>query len=87
MPPIEVFVGLDAVKSSAEEVPGLPTRAELQQWLAEHDIIEKETEIFDTGELKKLRQLTKGGVFVPSLSLPSLTFPSGNPTEPIPRGH
>jgi hypothetical protein len=60
MPPIEVFAGLDAVQSSAEEVPGLPTRAELQQWLAEHDTIEKETEIFDTGELKKLRQLTKG---------------------------
>ena len=26
----------------------------------EHDTIEKETEVFDTGELKKLRQLTKG---------------------------
>jgi hypothetical protein len=43
-----------------EEVPGLPTRAELQVMVAEHDVIEKETEIFDTGELKKLRQLTKG---------------------------
>lgn len=84
MPPIEVFAGLDAVQSSAEEVPGLPTRAELQQWLAEHDAIEKETEIFDTGELKKLRQLTKGAIIVPSLSLPSLTFLSGNPAEPIP---
>ncbi|KAF8665600.1 hypothetical protein AX16_000057 [Volvariella volvacea WC 439] len=59
MPPIEVFVGMESIKSSAEEVPGLPTRDELQRWLAEHDIIEKETEIFDTGELKKLRQLTK----------------------------
>ena len=28
--------------------------------VTEHDIIEKETEIFDTGELTKLRQLTKG---------------------------
>jgi len=28
--------------------------------VAEHDAIEKETEIFDKGELKKLRQLTKG---------------------------
>lgn len=55
-----MFVGLDAVRSSAEVVPGLPARAELQKWLAEHDIIEKETEIFDTGELKKLRKLTKG---------------------------
>lgn len=60
MPPIEVFVGMDAIRTSAEEVPGLPTRQELQQWLVEHDTIEKETEIFDTGELTKLRQLTKG---------------------------
>ncbi|KAJ3766372.1 hypothetical protein FB446DRAFT_849723 [Lentinula raphanica] len=59
MPPIEVFVGLDAVQSSAEEVPGLPTREELKQWLAEHDAVEKETEIFDTGELKKLRNFTR----------------------------
>lgn len=60
MPPIEVFAALDAVRSSAEDVPGLPTRAELQKWIAEHDVIEKETEVFDTGELTKLRQLTKG---------------------------
>ncbi|KDR83400.1 hypothetical protein GALMADRAFT_56704 [Galerina marginata CBS 339.88] len=59
LPPIEVFVGLDAIRSSLEDVPGLPTREELQQWMAEHDAIEKETEIFDTGELTKLRQLTK----------------------------
>ncbi|RDB23195.1 hypothetical protein Hypma_009619 [Hypsizygus marmoreus] len=59
MPPIEVFVGLDAVHASAEHVPGLPTREELKQWVAEHDAIEKETEIFDRGELTKLRQLTK----------------------------
>lgn len=60
MPPIEVFVGLDAIRASAEQVPGLPTRAELDQWLVEHDTIEKETEVFDTGELKKLRKITKG---------------------------
>ena len=48
------------MRSSAEDIPGLPTRADLQQWVAEHDVIEKETEIFDTGELTKLRQLTKG---------------------------
>lgn len=53
-------MGMDAVKASAEVVPGLPSREELQQWVAEHDIIEKETEIFDRGELAKLRQLTKG---------------------------
>lgn len=60
MPPVEVFVGLDAIRSSAEEVPGLPTRAELQEWLLEHDTIERETDIFDSGELRKLRKITKG---------------------------
>jgi hypothetical protein len=59
LPPIEVFVGLDAIRTSAEDIPGLPTRKQLQEWLAEHDRIEKETEIFDSGELKKLRALTK----------------------------
>lgn len=60
LPPIQVFVGLDAVRTSAPDVPGLPTREELAQWLAEHDKIEKETEIFDSGELKKLKKFTKG---------------------------
>ncbi|KAG1753785.1 uncharacterized protein EDB91DRAFT_1099814 [Suillus paluster] len=59
LPPIEVFVGLDAIRTSAEDIPGLPTREQLQEWLTEHDRIEKETEIFDSGELKKLRALTK----------------------------
>ncbi|KAG1892739.1 hypothetical protein F4604DRAFT_1701340 [Suillus subluteus] len=59
LPPIEVFVGLDAIRTSAEDIPGLPTREQLQEWLAEHDRIEKEIEIFDSGELKKLRALTK----------------------------
>ncbi|KAG5646454.1 hypothetical protein DXG03_003504 [Asterophora parasitica] len=59
MPPIEVFVGLDAVRASAEHVIGLATRDELNRWIAEHDAIEKETEVFDRGELTKLRQLTK----------------------------
>lgn len=69
MPPIQVFVGLDAVRASAKEVPGLPTRAELQQWLEEHDKIEKETEIFDSGELRKLKKFTKG---VCQLSVPAV---------------
>lgn len=60
MPPIEVFVGLDAIRSSSETVPGLPTREELQHFLEEHDRIEKETEIVDSGELMKLRMFTKG---------------------------
>ncbi|KAI0771489.1 hypothetical protein BD413DRAFT_663517 [Trametes elegans] len=59
LPPIEVFAGLDAVRESATEVPGLPTREQLKQWIAEHDRIEKETEIFDSGELRKLKKFTK----------------------------
>ena len=43
MPPIKVFVGLDAVRASAEEVPGLPTREELKQWLAELMFVELKT--------------------------------------------
>ncbi|KXN87916.1 hypothetical protein AN958_07926 [Leucoagaricus sp. SymC.cos] len=59
MPTIEVFVGLDAIRASAEVVPGLPSRATLEEWLAKHDSVDKETEIFDIAELEKLRQLTK----------------------------
>ncbi|OJT07346.1 hypothetical protein TRAPUB_1812 [Trametes pubescens] len=59
LPPIEVFTGLDAVRQSAAEVPGLPTREQLKQWMVEHDKIEKETEVFDSGELRKLKKFTK----------------------------
>ncbi|TFK86817.1 hypothetical protein K466DRAFT_136728, partial [Polyporus arcularius HHB13444] len=59
LPPIEVFAGLDAVRASATEVPGLPSRAQLQEWREEHDRIEKETEVFDSGEYKKLKKFTK----------------------------
>ncbi|KAJ7937306.1 hypothetical protein B0H13DRAFT_2246539 [Mycena leptocephala] len=59
MPPIEVFVGMDSIKASAEEVPGLATRQELRQWLVEHDAIEKETEVFDSGELQTIKKFTK----------------------------
>jgi hypothetical protein len=61
MPPIEVFAALDSLRSGSEEISrSLPTREELQNWLVEHDRIEKETEIFDAGEFKKLKQFTKG---------------------------
>ncbi|KAI0320620.1 hypothetical protein OF83DRAFT_529791 [Amylostereum chailletii] len=59
MPAVELFAGLDAVRTSLPVVPGLPSRAELQEWLAEHDKIEKETEAFDSGELKKFKAFTK----------------------------
>lgn len=69
MPPLELFVGLDAVRESALEVPGLPTRDELKQWLVEHDKIEKETEIFDSGELTKFKKITKGACLLYTLGI------------------
>jgi len=60
MPVIKVFAGLEAIRASAEVVSELPSRATLEEWLAKHDSVDKETEIFDTAELEKLRQLTKG---------------------------
>lgn len=61
MPPIEVFAGLDTLRSGSETISSqLPTRAKLQAWVAEHDKIEKETEIFDAGEFRKLKKFTKG---------------------------
>ncbi|TFK27034.1 hypothetical protein FA15DRAFT_666767 [Coprinopsis marcescibilis] len=59
LPPIEVFAGLDSLRNKEDVCSGLPSRELLKQWIIEHDIIEKETEMFDKGELKKLRQLTK----------------------------
>jgi len=94
MPPIEVFVGLDTLRSSSETISSeLPTRAELQAWVVEHDKIEKETEIFDAGEFRKLKKFTKGP---PPLHFPrdagimmlifTMIF-SRCSTEPIPRRH
>lgn len=60
MPPIELFADLDAVRTSSPSISGLPTRKQLGGWLIEHDKIEKETEIFDSGELKKFKNFTMG---------------------------
>ena len=60
MPPIELFADLDAVCASSPAISGLPTRKQLEVWLIEHDKIEKETEIFDSGELKKFKNFTMG---------------------------
>lgn len=61
MPPIEVFIGLDTLRSASETISSeLPSRAELKTWVVEHDKIEKETEIFDAGEFRKLKKFTKG---------------------------
>jgi len=94
MPPIEVFVGLDALRSGLETISSqLPTRAELQAWVIEHDKIEKETEIFDAGEFRKLKKFTKGpssshlphaaGIVMLILTM----IPSRCSKEPIPRRH
>ncbi|KAI0306919.1 hypothetical protein B0F90DRAFT_1683521 [Multifurca ochricompacta] len=56
---IEPFADLDAVHASTAAISGLPTRSQLELWLIEHDKIEKETELFDSGELKKFKKFTK----------------------------
>lgn len=89
MPPIEVFAGIESLRSGSEGISsGLPTRAELQKWLVEHDRIEKETEIFDVGEFRKLKKFTKGAVHS-SLDYDSITEPflSRCTTESFTRGH
>jgi len=73
MPHIELFADLDAVRASSPAVSGLPTRKQLKEWLIEHDKIEKETEMFDSGELKKFKNFTMGqcrSVFFFSCSFP-----------------
>lgn len=63
MPPIEVFAGVQALQSLSEEIPpSLPTRAQLDRWLEEHDRTEKETDVFDAEDMSKLKKLTKGGL-------------------------
>ena len=59
MPPIEVFAGLEQLLSE-EVIAGLPTRKQLEDWLKEHDAIEKETEQFDTGDMIRLKKFAKG---------------------------
>ena len=57
---MELFTGLDDIRASSLDIPGLPSRAELRVWITEHDRIEKDTEIFDSGELKRFKAFTKG---------------------------
>ena len=95
MPPIEVFVGLDTLRSGlATTSSELPNRAELKAWVVEHDKIEKETEIFDAGEFRKLKKFTKGPSSLHSPAFPAVPMTlistaiySRCPKEPIPRRH
>lgn len=56
LPLIEVFPDKKDITPSKTSA----TRAQWNDWLVEQDKIEKETEIFDSGDLKKLKKLTKG---------------------------
>lgn len=62
LPTIDVFAGMDDLSKPLEEICGLATRAQLNEWIAEHDKIEKETESFDSGDLRKLKKFTKGNI-------------------------
>lgn len=55
-----MFAGVDQLSTTTEEIHGLATRTQLEDWLVEHEKIEKETETFDSGDLKKLKKFTKG---------------------------
>ncbi|KAH8118351.1 hypothetical protein DFH11DRAFT_1566963 [Phellopilus nigrolimitatus] len=59
LPAIEVLAGMEELSKPHDQISGLATRAQLNDWLIEHDRIEKETEIFDSGDLRKLKKLTK----------------------------
>lgn len=51
---------MQELSKTHDEIPTLATRAQLDTWFDEHDKIEKETEVFDAGDLKKLKAVTKG---------------------------
>ncbi|KAL5508243.1 hypothetical protein ACEPAH_5862 [Sanghuangporus vaninii] len=59
LPAIDIFVGVDELPKTHDQITTLPTRAQLEEWVLEHDKIEKETELLDAGDFKKLKTLTK----------------------------
>jgi hypothetical protein len=91
MPPVEVFAGVDTLLSLSKEVlPDLPTRAQLNHWLEEHDRTEKETEIFDAEDMSKLKKLTKGASLVhssPAEDYSILLLSSCDAEELVTRGY
>ena len=60
MPPIELFFDLDAMHTLTAAVPRLPTWEQLKEWLFKHNKIKKETELFNSGKLKKFKNITMG---------------------------
>lgn len=63
LPPIDIFVGTDELFKTYDQITALPTRAQLDEWITEHDRIDKEAEVLDAGDLKKLKAVTKGASF------------------------
>ena len=57
---MDAFADSDLLPSLASSMPNLASRKQLEDWIVEHDRIEKETEIFDSGDLVKLKKFTKG---------------------------
>ena len=60
LPAIDIFVGIDELPKTYEHITTLPTRAQLDEWVIEHDRIEREVDVLDAGDLKKLKALTRG---------------------------
>jgi hypothetical protein len=68
MPPVDLFSHLEyLVYTTPTPIPGLPTRAELEEWLRQHDEIEQEAERFDASDMKKLKEFAKGTVLSTSI--------------------
>ena len=59
LPAIEVFAGADDMFIS-NEFSSPVSQSMLAEWIREHDKIERETEVFDSGDLQKLKRFTKG---------------------------
>ena len=86
MPPIDVFAGVEHIlpTTSTEPIPGLPTRQEVAEWLADHQKIESETEQFDKGDMIRLKKLAKGegNTGLASSTLPlNILFPQPSPNK------
>ncbi|PVG03610.1 hypothetical protein CPB86DRAFT_748944 [Serendipita vermifera] len=60
MPPVDLFSHLEyLVLTTPTPIPGLPTRAELEEWMKQHDEIEQEAERFDGNDMKRLKKFAK----------------------------
>jgi hypothetical protein len=60
LPPIDIFASLDLIRSTKAPLPGLPTRQELEAWVANHAAIDKQADVLEKGKLRKLKKVTAG---------------------------